>query len=105
MHGCCYVWPWLSEFSDVVLSCFTPSRSAIFTDVSLIKPKDSFNPLFKAVLYSVSWVKETWEFPNLLFTSLQIAFFFSVPVSFRNVIVVALPTEDCGGGEGGARGV
>ena len=45
--------PWLSEFSGVVLSCFTLSRSTIFTDVSLEKPEDSF----KAILYSVSWVR------------------------------------------------
>ena len=28
-------WPWLSEFSSVVLSCFTPSHWTIFTNVSL----------------------------------------------------------------------
>ena len=32
MHGRCHAWPWLSEFSSIVLSCFTLSRSTIFTD-------------------------------------------------------------------------
>ena len=27
-------------------------------DVSLIKPDDSFNPLFKAIVYSVLWVRK-----------------------------------------------
>ena len=44
---------WLSEFSGVALSCFTLSRWIIFPDVSLIKPEDSFNPLFKAVQFLV----------------------------------------------------
>ena len=39
-----------SELSGVVLSRFTLSRSAVFTDVSLGKPEDSFSPLFKAAL-------------------------------------------------------
>ena len=30
-------------------SCFTLYSSTIFTDVALIKPEDSFNPLLKAV--------------------------------------------------------
>ena len=34
------VWPRLSEFSGVVLSCFTLSLSTGFTDVSLMKPED-----------------------------------------------------------------
>ena len=49
---------WLIEFCDVALSCFTLSRLTTFPDVSLIKPEDSFSPLFKAVLYSVSWVRK-----------------------------------------------
>ena len=39
MHGRGHVWPWLTEFSGVALSCFTLSRLAIFTDVSLIEPE------------------------------------------------------------------
>ena len=38
VKGRCHVWHWLSEFSGVVLSCFTISFSTIFTDVTLIKP-------------------------------------------------------------------
>ena len=49
---------WLIELSGVVLSCFTLSRFAIFPDVSLIEPEGSFNPLFNAILYSVSWVRK-----------------------------------------------
>ena len=58
MQGRCRVWPRLSEFSGVVLSCFTISSSTVFTDVSLIKPEDSFNPFFKAILYLVSGARE-----------------------------------------------
>lgn len=40
-----------------MLDDFTFSHFTIFADVSLIKPKDSFNPLFRAILYtSMSWV-------------------------------------------------
>ena len=45
---------WLIEFCHVALSCFTLSRLTTFPDVLLIKPEDSFSPLFKVVLYSVS---------------------------------------------------
>ena len=45
MQERCRVWRWLNEFSGVVLSCFSLTG---FADVSLIKPEDSFNPLFKA---------------------------------------------------------
>ena len=33
----------LSEYSGVVLSSFSPSRSTAFTDASLLKPEDSFS--------------------------------------------------------------
>ena len=36
-----------------MLSCTT-----IFTDRALMKTEDSFDPLFKAILYSVSWVRK-----------------------------------------------
>ena len=39
---------WLTEVSSVVLGCITLSHSTIFTDVSLVKPEDSLNPLVKA---------------------------------------------------------
>ena len=52
----CHVWHWLSELRSFVLSYFKLSRSAIFTDVSFIEPEDSFEPLFKAVPYSMSSV-------------------------------------------------
>ena len=47
---CYHVWPWLSEFSGVVLNCFTLSNSTIFTDGSLINPEDN--------LYSLAWVRK-----------------------------------------------
>ena len=34
------------------------SRSTLSTDVALINPEDSFNPLIKATVYSVSWVRK-----------------------------------------------
>ena len=51
-QGHCPDWPWLGEFSAVVLSCSTLSRSTAFADVSLIQPEDSFNLLFKAIQYN-----------------------------------------------------
>ena len=53
-----HVWPWLSEFSGVAVSCFTLSRSTIFAYISLIKLVGSFKPLFKAILCSVSGVRK-----------------------------------------------
>ena len=50
-----HVWHRLSEFSGDLLNCFTLSNLTTFTDVSLVKPEHSFNQLFKAILYSVSW--------------------------------------------------
>ena len=44
------------KFSCVALSCCTPSCLAIFLDIWLINPKNSLNPLFKAILYALSWV-------------------------------------------------
>ena len=52
--------------SGLALSCFKLSSSAIFTDVSHVKPEGSFNPLFnpllnplfKVVVYSVLWGRE-----------------------------------------------
>ena len=59
-HGRCRVWLRFSEFSGVVLGCFTLTGSTIYTDVSLnqIRIKTHSNPLFMAVLYSVSWVRK-----------------------------------------------
>ena len=59
MHKCCHVWPWLIEFGNVVLSCFTLSCSTTFTEVSPIKLEDSPIPLFKAIFRSVSLVRRT----------------------------------------------
>ena len=35
----CRVWPGSNEFSDVVLHCFTFSRSAVVADAAHIKPE------------------------------------------------------------------
>ena len=48
----CHVWSWLGEFSRVVLSCFTTSRLAAFTEVSVITPADSPMPLFTGFFMS-----------------------------------------------------
>ena len=57
-----YVVPWLIERSRVALGCFTLFRLVILPDVSLLKPEDSFNQLFKAIFYSVSYMRhETCE--------------------------------------------
>ena len=37
---------------------FTFHNSTIFTIGSLINPEDKFNPLFKTILYSLSWVRK-----------------------------------------------
>ena len=53
---------WLSEFSGVVQSCCTLSRSTMFTDVSLIKPEDSQPTDQDSSLFIViiTLVQETW---------------------------------------------
>ena len=40
MHGHRHVWPWLTEFSSTVRSCFTVSPLSIFPDASLMKLED-----------------------------------------------------------------
>ena len=45
-------------WTDVAPSCFTLSRWLFPPNVSLIKPEVSFSPLFKAILYSMSWVRK-----------------------------------------------
>ena len=40
MQGHRHVWPWLTEFSSIVLSCFTFSPLSIFPDALLIKLED-----------------------------------------------------------------
>ena len=54
----CHVWPWMSEFGGAILRCFTLSRFTILRMYRSTKPKDSFNSLFKATFYSVSWVRK-----------------------------------------------
>ena len=66
MQGLCHVWPRFAEFSGVAMSCFALSRSAVFADVSRIKPEDPFNPVFKAILYSL----EDVELMPLVFTGI-----------------------------------
>ena len=46
------------EFSSVALGCFTLSRYTAFTEVSPIQPEDSPISLFKAIVYSRSWVRK-----------------------------------------------
>ena len=58
MHGRCQGLLWLSEFSDVVLSCFTLSHYTIFTEISPLQPEESLIPLFKAIVYSRSWIRK-----------------------------------------------
>jgi len=58
MQRHCHAWPWLSELSSVIQSRFTLSLSRVFTVASLVKPEDTFNPSFKAILYSASWVRK-----------------------------------------------
>ena len=55
-HGYCLVLPRLIEFSGVVPSCFRFCRWTTFTEVLPIEPEDSHIPLFKAIIYSRSWV-------------------------------------------------
>ena len=56
-HGQCHVLPWLIQFSGAVQSRFTASRETIVTEVSPIQPEESSMPLFKAIVYSKSWIK------------------------------------------------
>ena len=56
---------WLNEFNGVAQSCFTLSCLAIFAGVSLTKREDSFNPLFKAILRSMAWVRTIHEYQRL----------------------------------------
>ena len=48
----------LNEFSGVVLSCFTLSRQTSWTEVLITQPEDSLKTLFKAIVYSKSWVRK-----------------------------------------------
>ena len=56
MHGCCYVWPCLTEFSGVVLNCFTLPRWTIFTEVLHIEVEDS--PIVYSMFYEEIWIQE-----------------------------------------------
>ena len=58
VHGRCHDLPRLTEFSGFILKYFTLSRWTVLTEVSLLQPEDSHIPLFKAVVYSVSWVRK-----------------------------------------------
>ena len=55
MRGRCHTWPWLIEFSGVVLNCFTLSRLTIFPDAShpktgrLVQPIVQDNSLLSVV--------------------------------------------------------
>ena len=55
------VLPWLTEFSGVVLSCFTLSRQTSLTEVPSMQPEDSPIPLFEAIVHSRSW---SWKLVN-----------------------------------------
>ena len=56
MRGRGPVWSWMIEFSGVALSCRTFVDLQLFPDLSIIKPEDTFSPLFKLNLYSMPWV-------------------------------------------------
>ena len=58
MHGRCHAGSWLIEFSGVAPSCFTFLVWPFKKKKKKVKPEDMFNPLFKAILYSVSWVRK-----------------------------------------------
>ena len=60
----CHTRPWLSELGAVVPCCFSLSGSTNFRDVLLIKPEESFNPLFKAILQSMPRVYSTASTPG-----------------------------------------
>ena len=81
MLGRRHVLFWLTEFSGVVLSCFTSSCWTIFTEVLPIAPEDSPIQLFKAIVYSKSLVrklvstskmKSLYPFEQCLITKRQI---------------------------------
>ena len=59
-QGRCYVWLCLTEFSGLLLSCFTLSRSTIFMDALLRKLKD-FQPIVHGNSYLGVMGHETWE--------------------------------------------
>ena len=60
-HGRCHVLPRLIELSGVVLSCFKLFRLTSPREPSPIQLKDSPTPLYKAIVYSRSWV---WKLIN-----------------------------------------
>lgn len=85
-HTRCYVWPWLVEYNDVVMSCFMLSRSTSFAEVSPIKPEDSPTLLFKEILHSVSWdrkIVNSHAYIRKRRTGLQIKFTDFATVFFR----------------------
>ena len=90
MHGCCHVCPWLIELSVVVLSCVTLSFWTSFTDVSLIKPKDSFIPLFRAVLYAALWVS-----PILVCFVVVVILTLPSTTSLDTIIIVSCSSVGC----------
>ena len=58
MPGRCHVLPCLNEFIGVVLSCFMLSLQSRWMEVLITQPEDWLRPLFKAVVYSRSWVRK-----------------------------------------------
>ena len=58
MSGHCHVLPWLIQFCGVVLSCFTLSHETIVMEVLPMQREDLPVPLFKAIVYSRSWVRK-----------------------------------------------
>ena len=91
MQGCYRAW--VCEFSGVALSCFTLSRSTIFSDVSLIKPEDSLNPFFNAVLFSVLEVRKLVNSKRCLLNTTAVKWHFAtLPI----IQLVERPTETPG---------
>ena len=74
MHGRCHVLPWLIEFSGVVLSRCTLSRYTVVAEVSPIQLEDSPIPLFKAIVYSRSRVRQLVNRSIKILASNEISF-------------------------------
>ena len=60
LHTRCHIWPWLSEFSGVALSCFPLSRLTVFPGYIAHETGRPVEPIFQGSLSSVV-SQETWH--------------------------------------------